>query len=147
MTTIFEADMMTTTAFFTFFPPILHRRGEDAATRLAISEGKVVTCKGCGQPLIEIDFNSTHYAHLCNNWHCRLFLQPQGSRAKDSVPKEILPEGKFDSLLTNYHKSLERRKERYQFARSLGFNSKRAMKLRDSTVEEIKYLAGVEVEA
>lgn len=41
-----------------------------------------IPCSRCGQPLMEIDFNRTHYMRLCLNWRCPIRRQSQGSREK-----------------------------------------------------------------
>jgi hypothetical protein len=104
-------------------------------------------CPGCGQPLEEQDFNSTHYIRLCVNWKCRLYKLPQGTRAKFPV---LIPlpastyKPKKRSEQPHYPHWLERRRMRYRQVRDLGIDSRRAAELRDLTgwtIEEIRELA------
>lgn len=43
------------------------------------------TCPACGAKLVEIDFNTQWYMHLCLNDKCRINRQPQGGREKIDV--------------------------------------------------------------
>lgn len=42
-------------------------------------------CKYCGQPLVEIGFNSQYYMSMCDNVRCLHFREPQGTRERSSV--------------------------------------------------------------
>lgn len=42
-----------------------------------------IPCSRCDWLLFEIDFNRTHYMHLCRNPKCPIHRQPQGSRERD----------------------------------------------------------------
>ena len=77
-----------------------------------------MNCKSCGQPLIEIEFN-THYRLVCNNDKCKVsFREGQGNRAKEL--KDIPEESKTNNglyilspsrLRAGYAASLEERKQ------------------------------------
>lgn len=105
-----------------------------------------IYCRGCNQPLIEINVNH-HCGVFCNNHQCRLFRERQGSRVRPPEPAPIqkVHPKPFNLLKPSYLTWLEKRKTRYRFARDLDFGSKRAMDLRGTTIEEIKKLARKEV--
>jgi hypothetical protein len=60
------------------FPPS-GANGRGQSPRLASPPAH---CALCGEPLIEIEFGK-HYAMCCDNWHCHIYRQPQGCRAKE----------------------------------------------------------------
>lgn len=136
-------------SLYSFFPPFMDMVGEGLLRpRHHSGNGRrpqlKIPCQVCGMPLIEIAVNN-HFRLVCDNYHCRLFRECQGNRAKN--PGVNLSHGRrvnpSDRPLSNYQKSLNERKARYRFACDLGFSPIEAMHLRGKTMEEIERLAGV----
>jgi len=59
------------------FPPC-GANGRGQSCRLASPPAH---CACCGEALIELEFGR-HYVFACDNWHCYMFRQPQGCKAK-----------------------------------------------------------------
>jgi len=110
-------------------------------------------CQSCGQPLIEIDFNTSHCVRLCNNWRCRLNGQPQGYRELSDKEGRALSKRKNKRMIrrftdgngtrcrgnpehrvanenrklrAGYQPWLERKKENYHKLRGLDYSCKEA---------------------
>jgi len=82
-----DAFIMNTTFLSSLFPPLHDIGGEGPAhSRHHSDNGSMrqleTICPGCKLPLWECDFSSTYYRIFCDNDHCRLFRENQGSRAK-----------------------------------------------------------------
>jgi len=90
---------------------------------------KVQRCSECGKPLTEFTFNG-HRVHMCTYWPCRLYRE------------RILVHEKKVSLSRQAWlvKRRAKRMARYHLARSHGFGSRIALKLRDQTTVDIERL-------
>ena len=116
-----DAFILNTTFLSTFFPPFFSN-GRGQKPTLA---SPPTNCSNpvCRQPLIEIEFKR-HFALVCDNIHCDLFRQPQGSREKEpSLESET--EGKSKPIWARglgYQVHNERKKANYRLLRDLGLS-------------------------
>jgi len=81
-------------------------------------------CENCNRELVEVDFNK-HRVSLCDNWRCRLYRQPQGTRVKGADPVPSQP-ARRRCEMPGYQAYLRRKREGYRYARSLGFTGREA---------------------
>lgn len=127
------------------------------------------SCRSCGRPLMETDFNTTHRVRLCNHFDCRLYGQPQGTRELSEEESKAFSKrrqtrtlmrftdgkAKYKEVNPNRHEAnarakarpgyqpwLERKKENYHKLRALGYSCKDAI---DNSSKKRMIELGVEV--
>ena len=83
-------------------------------------------CSECRKPLTEFNING-HSVLVCMNWECRLYRERQWNKISPSRQAWL-------------KKRRAKRMARYQLARSHGFGSRIAVKLRDQTTVDIERL-------
>ena len=94
-------------------------------------------CSECRKPLAEFAING-HRVLVYTNWKCHLHRERQGVRKKATI---VVPEKKISpSRQAWLKKRRAKRMARYQLARSHGFGSRIAVKLRDQTTVDIERL-------
>lgn len=92
-----------------------------------------IPCPWCGQPLIEINFNSGYYLRICDNGTCPKFRERQGIREKGLAEMVGAPEPEIKKkpstphiLRKGYEPWLEAKKQNYRTLRNLGVPPKEA---------------------
>lgn len=130
---------------------------------------RAIKCRDCRQPLIEIDFNTAYCIRLCDNFHCRLYDQPQGLRSRSEEEGKIFGQrrqsrtamrftdgkAKYKEVTPDRHEAnarakarpgyrpwLERKKANYHKLRALGYSCRDAI---DNTSKKRMIELGVEV--
>lgn len=113
----------------TFLPPSFNIGGESLLrSRHHSGNGTMkqleTLCPGCGMPLYEYAFNSSHYRIFCDNFKCSLFKQTQDSREKETEEETPKPRESFVRYLrSSYSAYNEERRQNYHLLRSLGVSS------------------------
>jgi len=106
-------------------------------------------CSSCGQPIIEIAFN-TVYAFYCDNDKCIDFRRAYYSRDRNNGNNttqlhlaRLFNRNRKEQ--PGYQGWLKRKRNGYRYARSFNFPSKRAARLADKSFEEIARIAEEEL--